>query len=73
MLQVFSGSCGSLVSLGCDDDGCGSASTVTVPVVAGQYRVRVAVHADLGQGARFEGTLLLGVHDAQWKLLGMGQ
>ena len=45
----------------------------SVPGPGSQGRVRVAVHADLGQGARFEGTLLLGVHDAQWKLLGMGQ
>lgn len=41
MLQVFSGSCSSLVSLACNDDNCGYASSVTVPVVAGTYYVRV--------------------------------
>jgi hypothetical protein len=45
----------------------------SLPGPASQGRVRVAVHADLGQGARFEGTLLLGVDEAQWKLLGMAQ
>lgn len=43
VLQVFSGGCGSLVSLGCNDDSCNTASSVTVPVqVGGTYRVRVA-------------------------------
>jgi hypothetical protein len=42
-LQVFSGSCGALVSLGCDDDGCDvRGSTVTANLVASQtYWVRV--------------------------------
>lgn len=48
--------------------------TADPPVaLAGTGRVRVAVHADLGQGARFEGTLQLGVDEGRWKLLGMGQ
>lgn len=43
VLQVFEGNCGSLVSRGCNDDGCQTASTLTVPVQAGtNYRVRVA-------------------------------
>lgn len=43
VLQVFGGNCGSLASLGCNDDGCNTASTVTVPVDAyTYYRVRVA-------------------------------
>jgi hypothetical protein len=41
VLQIFSGSCGSLTSLGCNDDACGSASSVAVPVVANTYFVRV--------------------------------
>ncbi|HET6205139.1 MAG TPA: hypothetical protein VFI25_20285 [Planctomycetota bacterium] len=44
VLEVFSGSCGALVSLACNDDapGCGLASEVTVPVAAGStYLVRV--------------------------------
>ncbi len=40
-LQVFGGSCGSLTSLGCNDDSCGTASSVSVPVVADTYFVRV--------------------------------
>lgn len=46
---------------------------VNLPGTAPLTRVRVAVHADLGQGARFEGTLLLGADAAEWKLLGMVQ
>ncbi|MBZ0152317.1 MAG: PPC domain-containing protein [Planctomycetes bacterium] len=43
VLQVFSGSCGNLVSVGCNDDGCGTASTVTFAAQANTfYRVRVA-------------------------------
>lgn len=45
----------------------------SLPGPSPQSRVRVAVHADLGQGARFEGTLLLGADGAEWKLLGMAQ
>ena len=41
VLQIFSGNCGSLVSVGCDDDSCGPASSIGLPVVAGTYRVRV--------------------------------
>ncbi|MBL8755565.1 MAG: PPC domain-containing protein [Planctomycetes bacterium] len=43
VLQVFQGSCNSLVSIGCNDDGCGTASTLTFPVVGYDvYKVRVA-------------------------------
>jgi hypothetical protein len=43
VLQVFSGSCGSLVSRGCNDDGCNTASTVTFAAQANTfYRLRVA-------------------------------
>jgi hypothetical protein len=41
-LEVFGGTCSSLVSLGCSDDLCGSQSQVTITTVAGtDYRVRV--------------------------------
>ena len=41
-LEVFSGTCGSLVSLACNDDSCGNASVVTVPVTAcTTYYIRV--------------------------------
>jgi hypothetical protein len=41
-LEVFSGVCGNLQSLGCNDDSCGAGSQVTVATVAGQdYKVRV--------------------------------
>ncbi|MCA8976432.1 MAG: hypothetical protein KDC98_17060, partial [Planctomycetes bacterium] len=44
-IEVFSGTCGALTSLGCNDDGggsCGLGSTVQVPVVIGQtYLIRV--------------------------------
>ncbi|MCA8973190.1 MAG: hypothetical protein KDC98_00640, partial [Planctomycetes bacterium] len=44
-IEVFGGSCGSLVSLGCNDDGggsCGLGSMVQVPVTFGQiYLIRV--------------------------------
>lgn len=42
-LQIFDGAggCGSLVSLGCNDDSCGLASSLTVPVNAGVYYIRV--------------------------------
>ena len=44
-IEVLSGSCGALTSLGCNDDGggsCGLGSTVQVPVVIGQtYLIRV--------------------------------
>jgi hypothetical protein len=45
VLEVFAGPCGSLVSLGCNDDaggGCGVGSALAVPVTAGQtYRIRI--------------------------------
>jgi len=41
-LEVFSGSCASLTSLACNDNFCGGASQVTVPVTSGTtYKVRV--------------------------------
>ncbi|MEO6596938.1 MAG: hypothetical protein ABIP94_19505 [Planctomycetota bacterium] len=35
-LEVFSGTCGGLVSLGCNDDACGLGSSLSVPVTLGQ-------------------------------------
>ncbi|MBM4063462.1 MAG: hypothetical protein FJ265_20530, partial [Planctomycetes bacterium] len=35
-LEVFSGTCGSLVSIGCNDDACGLGSSLAVPVAQGQ-------------------------------------
>ena len=40
-LQLFSGTCGSLVSLACNDDACSLQSTVSASVLAGTYYVRV--------------------------------
>jgi hypothetical protein len=40
-IQVFSGSCASLTSIGCNDDGCGLRSTLSLGVTAGTYYVRV--------------------------------
>ena len=40
-LQIYSGSCGTLTSLGCNDDACSLQSSLTVPVTAGLYFVRV--------------------------------
>jgi hypothetical protein len=44
VLQVFQGGqCATLTSLGCNDDSCGTGSSLTVPVLGGShYRVRVA-------------------------------
>ncbi|HKB15099.1 MAG TPA: hypothetical protein VKF62_03490 [Planctomycetota bacterium] len=58
VLEAFDGSggCGGLVSLGCDDDTCGLASSVTVPTTAGAaYFVRVGGYA----GAAGNFTLLV--------------
>ncbi|MEZ6036198.1 MAG: hypothetical protein R3F29_01870 [Planctomycetota bacterium] len=44
LLEIFdaSGGCGSLTSVGCNDDSCGLASSVTIAVTAGtEYRIRV--------------------------------
>nr|MCU0867900.1 hypothetical protein [Planctomycetota bacterium] len=43
VVEVFSGSCGALTSLGCNDDSptCNLQSSLTVPVTAGSYRIRV--------------------------------
>lgn len=44
-IEIFSGSCGSLTSIGCDDDSCSSfQSTVSVPVTAGWYYIRVGAY-----------------------------
>lgn len=41
-LEVFSGSCGSLSLLGCNDDACGLGSSLSVPVTQGQtYWIRM--------------------------------
>ncbi len=45
-VEIFSGACAGLTSLGCNDDACGLASTVTVTVTAGQvYYIRVGGYA----------------------------
>ncbi|MFN9754865.1 MAG: hypothetical protein ACK58X_00480 [Planctomycetota bacterium] len=42
VIQAFSGACGTLTSLGCNDDSCGAQSSLTFSVTAGQtYRIRV--------------------------------
>jgi hypothetical protein len=35
LLEVFTGSCGALTSIGCDDDSCGTQSSLTFPCLAG--------------------------------------
>ncbi len=40
-IQIFSGSCGSLTSIACNDDACSLQSTATASVSAGTYYVRV--------------------------------
>jgi hypothetical protein len=40
-LQIFSGSCAALASLGCIDDSCGLQSTLSVPVNPGLHYIRV--------------------------------
>ena len=41
-LQIFSGACSGLTSLGCNDDSCATQSSLSVAVTAGQtYRIRV--------------------------------
>ncbi|MBL8734921.1 MAG: hypothetical protein JNL12_00710 [Planctomycetes bacterium] len=40
-IQVFSGNCGALTSVGCNDDTCSTRSRVTVAVTPGPYFVRV--------------------------------
>lgn len=45
-LEAFSGTCGSLVSLACNDDTCGLSSSITFPVIGGQtYYVRLGGYA----------------------------
>jgi hypothetical protein len=43
-LQIFSGTCGNLVSLGCNDDFCSLRSSLSVPVTTGIYYIRVGGH-----------------------------
>ena len=40
-LEIFSGSCGSLTSLGCNDDSCSLQSSLSVAVTPGTYYIRV--------------------------------
>ncbi|MFT7536184.1 MAG: hypothetical protein ACI85K_002138 [Hyphomicrobiaceae bacterium] len=40
-IQMFSGSCGSLTSIACNDDSCSLQSTVSASVSAGTYYIRV--------------------------------
>ncbi|MCA8973547.1 MAG: hypothetical protein KDC98_02445 [Planctomycetes bacterium] len=60
VLEVFDGSCGSPVSLACNDDGgggCGRGSAVTVPVTGGlDYLIRVGGY----QGAQGSFDLVIG-------------
>jgi hypothetical protein len=50
-LEVFSGGCGALMSLGCNDDACSTGSSLTVPLIATQiYWVRVGGY-NSAQGA----------------------
>jgi hypothetical protein len=44
-LQVFSGTCAALVSVGCDDDACGLSSSVSVLATPSRYYLRVGGHA----------------------------
>jgi len=44
-IQVFSGTCAALTSVGCNDDVCSLQSTVTTPVSAGTYYIRVGGYA----------------------------
>ena len=45
-IEIFSGTCAGLTSLGCNDDSCSLSSSVTVPVSAGQvYYIRVGGYA----------------------------
>ena len=49
-VQIFSGSCGALLSLGCNDDSCGLQSALSVPVTTGTYYVRVGGYNGAGGG-----------------------
>ncbi|MCU0866979.1 MAG: hypothetical protein MUC36_24600 [Planctomycetes bacterium] len=40
-IEIFSGSCAALTSLGCNDDTCALQSTVSVPVAPGTHYIRV--------------------------------
>ncbi|MFY9340958.1 MAG: hypothetical protein WAT39_00620 [Planctomycetota bacterium] len=40
-LQLFSGSCGALTSVACNDDSCGLQSSISVAVTPGTYRLRL--------------------------------
>ncbi|MBK8098331.1 MAG: hypothetical protein IPK26_14570 [Planctomycetes bacterium] len=40
-IQIFSGTCAGLTSLGCLDDSCGLQTSLAVPVTAGTYYIRV--------------------------------
>jgi len=55
MLQVFSGACGALVDVGCNDDACNLQSRVTItPTIGATYYVRVGGYsASSGQGTLF--------------------
>lgn len=46
VVEVFGGNCGSLTSLGCNDDACGLQSSITVPATSGTaYLIRVGGYA----------------------------
>jgi hypothetical protein len=47
-VQIFSGGCGALVSLGCNDDSCTLQSSLTVPVTPGTYLIRVGGYNGAG-------------------------
>ncbi len=46
VLQVFSGTCGALTSLACNDDACGFQSRVSLNVTPGRYLIRVGGYAN---------------------------
>ena len=47
VIEVFTGSCGALSSVACNDDApCGLQSSVSVPVAAGTYRIRVGGYSN---------------------------
>lgn len=58
-IQVFSGSCGALTSIGCLDDSCSVQTSLSVPVTFGTYYIRVGGY----QGAT--GTFSLNVSGPQ--------
>jgi hypothetical protein len=44
-IAIYSGTCGALTNVGCNDDSCGLESSLSVPVTAGNYYIRVGGYA----------------------------